>query len=178
MKGNCARRRENKKESLCSAKAYCEMMNRTVARETALICIFSLEFNDRKDSVSQEQLEERLSGEALARLGEQTGLYEGVPEERYAAYIRSLAAGVMEKQEELDGYISRYASGWSVRRISRMCRALLHLALYEIVYLEDVPASVAINEAVELTKKYENEDMPAFINGVLGGFVRGEKIEK
>ena len=149
-------------------------MNRTVAREAALICIFSLEFADPK----QEQVvEDRLSEESLALLGEQSGLYKGVPAHRYLNYIRQVTSGVMEKQEELDGYISKYASGWSVRRISRVCRAVLRLSMYEILYLEEVPASVAINEAVELAKKYENEEMPAFVNGVLGGFVRGEKIE-
>ena len=149
-------------------------MNRTVAREAALICIFSLEFADRE---KENVIEDRLSDESLALLGEQSGLYQGVPAKKYTDYIRKVTAGVQEKQEELDAYISKYSSGWSVRRISRVCRAVLRLSIYEILYLEEVPASVAINEAVELTKKYENEEMPGFVNGVLGGFVRGEKID-
>ena len=76
--------------------------------------------------------------------------------------------GVQEKQEELDGYIEKYAINWSVSRISKVARAILHVAMYEALYVEDVPVSSAINEAVELTRKYEDEDVVAFVNGILG----------
>ena len=148
-------------------------MKRSVAREAALCCIFSLAFTGNRNP---DALEDLLSGEALATLGEQTGLYEGVPDQ--AEYIRNVVTGVWEKQQELDAYIAEYASGWNLNRISRVCRAVLRLSIYEILFQEGVPASVAINEAVELTKKYAGDEMPAFVNGVLGGFVRGEKIEQ
>ena len=75
-------------------------------------------------------------------------------------------------QEELDGYISKYAIGWNLSRISRTARAIMQLAMYECLYVHDVPVSAAINEAVELTRKYENEDVVSFVNGILGGFAR------
>ena len=81
-------------------------------------------------------------------------------------------AGIREKQEELDGYIGKYAVNWSVSRISKVARAILHVAMYECLYVQDVPVSAAINEAVELARKYEDEDVVAFVNGVLGSFAR------
>lgn len=149
-------------------------MNRTVAREAALDCVFGLGFGSEPVGA----LDARLTDEGLALLGEQSSLYEGVPESKYADYIRAAARGVSEKLDELDCYIAKYATGWSVGRISYVCKAALRLCIYEILYMPDIPARASINEAVELTKKYENEDMPAFVNGVLGGFMRGEKIEK
>ena len=70
--------------------------------------------------------------------------------------------------------IERYAKGWKSERISRTARAILRIALCEILYMEDIPAAVAINEAVELDKNYDDPETVAFVNGVLGGFMRGE----
>ena len=149
-------------------------MNRTVAREATLACVFGLEFSSEPVGA----LEDRLSDEGLELLGEQSGLFSGIPDADSAEYIRNAARGVSSKLAELDEYITKYATGWSLNRISRVCKAALRLCIFEILYIDDIPAKVSINEAVELTKKYENEDMPAFVNGVLGGFMRGEKIEK
>ena len=81
---------------------------------------------------------------------------------------------VSEKREELDSYIERYARGWKPERISRTALAVLRCAICEILYMEDIPNAAAINEAVELDKKYDEPDTVAFVNGVLGGFMRGE----
>ena len=70
--------------------------------------------------------------------------------------------GVQAKREELEGYISKYSVGWS----------FMEVCMYEALYIEDAPVSAAINEAVELTRKYENEDVVSFVNGILGGFAR------
>ena len=78
----------------------------------------------------------------------------------------------LKHMEELDGYISKYAIGWNLSRISRTARAIMQLAMYECLYVHDVPVSAAINEAVELTRKYEDEDVVAFVNGILGAFAR------
>ena len=85
--------------------------------------------------------------------------------------------GIVSSKEELDEIISRYLKkGWTLSRISKPSLAILELAVYEIKYLDNVPASVAINEAVELAKKY-TIDESGFVNGILGSFVRdnGEK---
>jgi N utilization substance protein B len=79
---------------------------------------------------------------------------------------------------ELDAYIEKYAKGWKVGRISKTAAAIIRTAMCEILYMPDVPNAAAINEAVELAKGYEDEDVVAFINGVLGGFIRGEVENK
>ncbi len=93
-------------------------------------------------------------------------------------YIRSVLLGVLEKEEELNRDISENLSGsWKIERLSKVSQAVLKLAIYEIKYVDDVPAKVAINEAVELDKKFDDPDNSAFINGVLGGFLRKNNLE-
>lgn len=93
-------------------------------------------------------------------------------------YIRYVLEGVLEKEEELIKDISENLSGnWKIERLSKVSQAILKLAVYEIKYVEDVPARVAINEAVELDKKFDDPDNSAFINGVLGGFLKKNNIE-
>ena len=70
--------------------------------------------------------------------------------------------------------IEKYARGWRLERISRVAAAIMRCAMCEILYMDDVPNAAAINEAVELAKGYEEPETVAFINGVLGSFVRGE----
>ncbi len=78
-----------------------------------------------------------------------------------------------EKRDEIDAYIERYAHGWKRERISKTALAVLRCAICEIMYMDDVPASAAINEAVELDKGYDEPETVAFVNGILGGFMRG-----
>ena len=73
--------------------------------------------------------------------------------------------------------IEKYSHGWRVGRISKTAAAIIRCAMCEILYMPDIPNAAAINEAVELAKGYENDELVSFINGVLGGFVRGE-VEK
>lgn len=88
-------------------------------------------------------------------------------------YIKNVVFGVMEKYDELLEIIGEnLASGWKFDRISKVARAVLLLAVYEIKFVEDVPEAVAINEAVELAKKYDMPDSSAFVNGVLAGVVK------
>ena len=93
------------------------------------------------------------------------------------AYIRRLTGLIAENRSELDGYIERYSKGWKVERISKTAAAVLRCAICEILYMDDIPNAAAINEAVELDKGYDEPDTVAFVNGVLGGFVRGELAE-
>ena len=87
-------------------------------------------------------------------------------------YIQNVVYGVMDKYDELLGIISEnLAEGWKVERISKVARAVLLLAIYEIKYVEDVPDKVAINEALELAKKFDMPDSSVFVNGVLAGVV-------
>lgn len=87
-------------------------------------------------------------------------------------YIKNVVFGVCEKYDELMGIIGEnLAKGWKTERISKVARAVLLLAIYEIKYVDDVPDKVAINEAVELAKTFDMPDSSSFVNGVLAGVV-------
>lgn len=96
------------------------------------------------------------------------------PNEKQETYIKNLVRGAFAHGPELDDYISRYAVGWSFERIPRMAAAIMRTAMYEILYMPDIPNAAAINAAVELTKQYEPQEVAAFVNGILGSFVRAE----
>ncbi|MEY8353060.1 transcription antitermination factor NusB [Lachnospiraceae bacterium 54-53] len=88
-----------------------------------------------------------------------------------SAYLKEKAEAVMTRIPELDIKINEVAEGWKTKRMGKAELTILRLALYEILYDEDVPEKVAINEAVELAKKYGGNEAPAFINGVLAKLV-------
>ncbi|MBQ9940099.1 MAG: transcription antitermination factor NusB [Clostridia bacterium] len=83
-------------------------------------------------------------------------------------YIRETFLGVYEKIDEIDADITSASIRRKNERISRVAMAILRLAIYEMKFSEDVPVNIAINEAVELAKKYEDDDVPGYVNGVLG----------
>ena len=88
-------------------------------------------------------------------------------------YALDCAKGIFEHREEIDAMISKnLKAGWKISRISKVSLALLRLAVYEMLYRDDVPVSVSINEAVELSKKYTVKDDTSFINGVLGAVAK------
>jgi N utilization substance protein B len=86
-------------------------------------------------------------------------------------FTRELASGVEEHRDEIDATIARHAKGWELDRIAPLERNVMRVALYEIEH-GDTPAEVAIDEAVELAKRYCGADAPGFVNGVLGAAVR------
>ena len=89
-----------------------------------------------------------------------------------AAYAEQIAQGVVARAGEIDACIRQYAVGWSLERIAKVDLSILRIALYEMRYREDVPTGAAINEAVELAKRYGGEKSFAFINGILGSVAR------
>ena len=123
-------------------------MTRKEAREEAFILIFEKQFNP--DSLE----------EIIELAGEVRDL---TPDD----YIKSVFFGAFEHIEEIDNIISTNARGWQIGRISKTALAVLRLALFEILYFEEIPLSVSINEAVELCKKYATKDDSAFVNGIL-----------
>ena len=86
-------------------------------------------------------------------------------------YVLETTNGVLEHMAEIDSMLDSYAKGWTVERMSKVDKAILRLAAYEIKYSADVPDGVAVNEAVELAKTYSADEAPAFINGILGKVV-------
>ena len=144
-------------------------MTRSNAREIVAHLIFEMNFTT--DSAEQI-VDAAMEPEYYESLAQETEIYAERPNPKQMEYIREVVSGIHAKQEELDGYISKYAINWSVSRISKVARAILHVAMYEALYVEDVPVSAAINEAVELSRKYEDEDVVAFVNGILGSFAK------
>ena len=146
-------------------------MTRNTAREIAVHLSYELSFTDKQ---VEDLLDQRLTAESFSALSGEDPLYQEAPNAKQAEYIRALVCGVADHAPELDEFIARYAKGWSFDRIPLVASAIMRVAMYEILYFRDVPNSVAINEAVEIAKKYETPETVKFINGILGSFVRAE----
>lgn len=146
-------------------------MTRTNAREIVVHLIYGINYT--KES-ADEALVIRFAQDYYETLGMENDIYDERPNRKQMDYIAQVVAGITEKQEELNGYIQKYAINWNLSRISCLARSIMQLCMYEILYVEDVPTSAAINEAVELTRKYEDEDVVSFVNGILGSFSREE----
>ncbi len=149
-------------------------MTRTTAREIAIQLGFAAA-NGAGDGA--ELIERFFDREHYATLAAEDELYSEYPDKKQLDYIRRLTTLTAENIDEIDGYISRYSKGWKLERISKTALAVLRCAICEILYMEDIPNSAAINEAVELDKGYDEPDTVAYVNGVLGGFMRGELAE-
>lgn len=110
----------------------------------------------------------------VEELDEQAALYiENLkePDPADAAYILEKSAKIMAMIPELDELINTHTTGWNTRRMGKVDLTILRLAVYEMRYDDDIPASVAINEAVELGKRYGGDSTPAFVNGVLAKLI-------
>ena len=129
-------------------------MKRTEMREHIFRMVFSYEFNSDQEMPQQMQLYfEQLDQE---------------PKEEDMAYIRDKALNIILKSEEIDEMLNEHVTGWKTSRMNKVDLSILRLAVYEMKYDEDVPVKVAINEAVELAKKFGGDDSSSFVNGILG----------
>lgn len=150
-------------------------MTRANARELAVHLIYSQGFTgDEPDVVVATRLEK----EYYKLLSEENEVYEERPTRTQLAYIDSVVAGVANRQEMLNAEIQKYSIGWDVSRISRLARSVMQLAIFEILFVEDVPTGVAVSEAVRLAKKYDGDDTGSFVNGILGSFARNLSDEE
>ena len=149
-------------------------MVRNTAREIAIHLSYELSFTDK---AIDELLDERLTADTFSTLAEEDPIYKEAPNAKQADYIRRLVKGVDDHAAELDGYISKYAKGWSFARIPLVASAIMRVAMYEMLYMPEIPNGAAINEAVEIAKKYETPETVKFMNGILGSFVRQEIAE-
>lgn len=93
-------------------------------------------------------------------------------------YIENAVKGVNEHKDELDALISECAKGWKLERLSLASLSIMRLSIFEMLYLDDVPFSVSINEAVELAKKYDHDKAPKFINGILNAVAEKKGLKK
>lgn len=149
-------------------------MTRSTAREIAIHLALSMDYTHADTAQATQTL---LETDYYAGLGQEHPVYEERPNKKQLAYIEAVAEGCVQHKEELDGIISQYSIGWAIHRLPRLVKAILRVALFEILYVEDVPTGVAINEAVRLTREYEDEELVAFVNGILGSFARARESE-
>lgn len=132
-------------------------MKRREARECAFSLLFQIDFWPPEDVDSQIEL-----------------YFEQYPEnmdEFSIEFIKQEVVGAYTCLEYIDNFIDKYLKNWAIERIAKADLAILRLAIYEIVYNNSIPESVSVNEAVELAKKYGNDESPSFVNGILGKIV-------
>ena len=147
-------------------------MTRGNARELALHLIYGRTFTGEEP---ESVISTRLEKEYYANLGEENEVYAERPSRAQMRYTDTVVTGVANREEELDEQIRKFSIGWDISRISKLARCILRLAIFEILYVEDVPAGVAVSEAVRIAKKYNDDDTGSFVNGILGSFVRSLK---
>lgn len=130
-------------------------MSRRAAREVAIRALFQIDVGRSKPERAIEYNVQEM----------------GLPPE-YVPFARRLVEGALAHLDEIDAIIEESAINWSIERMANTDRNILRMAIYEILYEEDVPGSVSINEAVELAKKYGDADSGRFVNGILGHVLR------
>ena len=145
-------------------------MTRANARELAVHLIYGRDFTGEEP---QQVVTTRLNKEYYRTLSQENEVYSERPIKAQVNYLDIVVSGVANRQEDLNAQIQKYSIGWDVKRISRLTRCIMQLAMFEILYLEDVPTGVAISEAVRIAKKYDGDETGAFVNGILGAFARG-----
>lgn len=131
-------------------------MRRSIAREKAMQILFQLEIND----IDPEQAINHY-------LGEKKG----------DVFLTQLVLGVEKHKEDIDEIIIQHLENWTIDRIASVERTILRLATYEMNFVDDIPANVSINEAVELAKKYADEQSGKFVNGVLSKIITDKDVE-
>ncbi len=138
---------------------------RRKARELALQFLFSDDFGRDLDSADQ-----------LAAALERFAVHFNAGR-KALPYAWQLVQGIREKQQAIDGLIAAHSHNWRLERMSPVDRNILRIAAFEMAHCEDVPARVAINEALEIAKRYSTEDAVPFINGILDGVQGGLRHE-
>ncbi len=131
-------------------------MGRRELREQIFKLLFRIEFNEKEDMTEQEELffqEE-----------------ENAVDEKDGQYILKKYQDIVSKVDAIDDMINQTAKGWDTSRMGKVDLTLIRLAVYEIKYDDEIPTGVAINEAVELAKKFGQDNSSSFINGILAKF--------
>lgn len=125
-------------------------MNRRQARKQAFLLLFQYKFQpDDMELLLERFFEENNAADQRS-------------------YIEDVVKGVISKKEEIDNVINEFSKDWDVDRLSSVSLAVLRLGVYEIMYVDDIPSVVSVNEAVALAKEFEGEEAAPFINGIMG----------
>ena len=150
-------------------------MTRANARELAIHLIYGRNFTGEEP---RQVVSTRLDKEYYPQLSAENDVYADRPSRAQMAYIDTVVSGVANREEDLNATIQKFSIGWDVSRISRLARSVMQLAIFEILYVEDVPTGVAVSEAVRIVKKYDGDDTGAFVNGILGAYARSLSTPK
>lgn len=149
-------------------------MTRANVRELAIHLLYSREFTgDEPENI----ISARLDKQYYAQLAQENEVYTERPNRTQMAYIDNVVVGVSNRIDELNAVIQKYSIDWDITRISKLTRTIMQLAVFEILYVDDVPTGVAISEAVRIAKSYDGDDTGAFVNGILGSFARALDTE-
>ncbi len=149
-------------------------MTRANARELAVHLIYAREFTGEDP---EQIIASRLNKEYYSLLSKENQIYAEMPSGKQVAYLDTVVGGVANRLDELNAQIQKFSIGWDVSRISKLARAIMQLAIFEILYIADIPTGVAISEAVRIAKMYDGDDTGAFVNGILGAFARSLATE-
>ena len=150
-------------------------MTRANARELAVHLIYGRVFTGEEPELV---VSTRLDKDYYKKLAQENEVYLERPSRQQLAYIDHVVSGVANREDDLNASIQKYSIGWDISRISKLTRAVMQLAIYEIEFVDDVPAGVAVSEAVRIAKKYDGDDTGAFVNGILGSYVRGRNTNE
>lgn len=139
-------------------------MRRRLARELALQSLYQMRMNqvESQQAIATVIEEAEQDNEAELKLGE---------DRIEPQYVRELVEGTERHRNRIDSLLSDYLKGWKIDRLSKVDREVLRLGVYEMVYRDDVPPKVVVNEAIELAKQFGTEESGRFVNGVLGKMI-------
>ncbi|MNH89683.1 hypothetical protein D3C73_422090 [compost metagenome] len=140
-------------------------MKRRLAREIIVQSLYQMEMNDVESADAVEML--------IAEAAEENESEHVITDEiELKAYVVAHVNGVWEHKTAIDDMLEHYLKGWQMSRLSRVDRQILRLATFEMVFADDVPAKVAVNEAIDLAKHFGTDDSGKFVNGVLGKMIQ------
>ena len=131
-------------------------MDRSLAREIAMKMLYAASLGG-EESMS-EVLEQSEQADTLS--------------DSDKTFLENLTYGVRARQQELDEIVAQYAQGWALNRLAKVDLTILRMAVYEMLYMPEIPVGATINEAVELAKRYGGDDSSSFVNGILGKIAR------
>ena len=149
------------------------MRKRTRAREFALQILYQMDMTRSDVSEMLEDFWKDRTGPVLSDK-EKESIEQDKKDPEVRKYAEILVHGTLEKLEAIDKTIERFAENWEIKRMAYVDRNILRLSTYEMVYLDEIPVKVAINEAVELAKRYGEEDSSKFVNGILDKIAKTE----
>lgn len=132
-------------------------MSRRMAREKALQSLFQIDLSNESPQIAIENV---LDGE------------------KKDAFLEEIVFGTCEKQQEIDALLSKHLKNWALDRLVNIDRSILRMAVYELLYMENIPVNVTLNEAIELAKSFGTDESSRFINGVLSSIIQTTEIKK